>query len=186
MNIPRHSSLILLVTMLGACAPDADGVTEALYDDQAPKADSPSIEGRLQPLPSALKDGQVITIRNAASGKCLDASDWGNGIDVIQYECHGKNNQKWQVMVYNDGTIALANDFSKKCLDASDWGKGTNVIQYGCHDGPNQRWHYRFSGNGRASLVNLASGKCLDASDYGKGTAVIQYDCGPQSNQQWY
>jgi hypothetical protein len=123
---------------------------------------------------------------NVASGKCLDASNWGQGENVIQYPCHRGPNQRWDAHFFDeDSSIGLQTPASWQCLDASNWGQGENVIQYDCHWGPNQRWRLRQFGANEWALINVASDKCLDASDWGNGENVIQYPCHWGPNQRW-
>lgn len=68
--------------------------------------------------------GQIGPIRIASSDKCLDASDYGPGLQIIQYDCLGNDNQQWRVRKMSGSTFALINVKSGKCLDASDYGRG--------------------------------------------------------------
>lgn len=86
--------------------------------------------------------GPTFFLINVWSGKCLDASDYGNGEDVIQWECNFRQqHQLWKWEGDPQGT-RLINVKSGKCLDAADYGRGERIIQYDClRKGLNQVWY---------------------------------------------
>jgi hypothetical protein len=73
-------------------------------------------------------------------GKCLDAEGAGtaDGTKAILWDCHGGNNQRWNVNA--NGTITNAQ--SGKCLDADSRGtaNGTRIILWSCNGGTNQQF----------------------------------------------
>ena len=87
------------------------------------------------------KEGPVIAKH---SGKCLDVSGGSrsNGADVIQWNCHGGDNQLWRLVPAAGGYFRIIAKHSGKCLDVSGGSRsnGADVIQWNCHGGDNQRW----------------------------------------------
>jgi len=79
------------------------------------------------------------------SGKCLDLNlnspgrGYNNGDRIIQWDCHGGQNQKWYVVAVGDG-YQIRSAFSRKCLDVSgvSTADGAPMHQWECL-GPQQR-----------------------------------------------
>ncbi|GAA2463107.1 hypothetical protein GCM10010273_56160 [Streptomyces lavendulocolor] len=89
----------------------------------------------------------VVTLRNAHSGKCLEIADWSmnNGAPARQYECTGGENQQFYLWANTVGSgYALLAGHSDKCLEVADWSQnnGAAVRQWTCGAGPqaNQIW----------------------------------------------
>jgi hypothetical protein len=105
-------------------------------------ADAPGQRWWIEPLGGA--DTAFARIHPADSDKCLDVQGGAttDGVNVIQFTCHDGDNQKWQVIHLDDGTVVLQAKHSGKVLDL--WGGRADdaapITQYGRHDGPNQRW----------------------------------------------
>ena len=180
------AAAVFLAGALVACA--GDEASSEVRGDQPPDVaatSTPEAEYLPQLITRPLL-GQRGPIRNVASGKCLDASNYGRGQQIIQYDCLGGDNQLWKITTYHAYDFAIVNVASGKCLDASDYGSGENVIQWECTYEAHQLWRWVTSPRG-IKIVNMKSGKCLDASDYGRGERVIQYDClDAHPNQQWF
>jgi hypothetical protein len=136
-------------------------------------------------------------IRNAQSGKCLDAD--GNHLDqngdrVQLWDCNGGDNQKWYlepVNPQNPSQFRLRNVADQKCLDADANGlnnNGDKVQLWGCGSGLEQRWLvYHGSGNDLV-FKNMADGKVLDADANGinnNGDRVQVWDWWGGANQIW-
>ncbi|KUN58237.1 hypothetical protein AQJ46_43280 [Streptomyces canus] len=89
----------------------------------------------------------IFEIVAAHSGKCLDVEGWGthDGARVIQWPCHGGNNQKWYLERRADNQWQIRSLHSGKCLDAHNPAltappQGTRLQQWTCLGGQNQAW----------------------------------------------
>ncbi|GHC53492.1 RICIN domain-containing protein [Streptomyces cinnamoneus] len=84
------------------------------------------------------------------SGKCLDVSGFSrnDGARVIQWPCHGGNNQKWYLHRRADNLFELRSVLSGKCLDAANPNNpagtappfGAPLQQWTCLGNRNQAW----------------------------------------------
>jgi hypothetical protein len=143
-----------------------------------------------QPPAPPLAEG-LYTLTARHSGKCLDVAGASgkSGADVLQWDCHGKDNQKWRLVSKGGDFYALVASHSGKCLDvAGVSGKsGADVLQWDCHGKDNQTWRVTKEGDGSFRLTARHSGKCLDvAGASGKsGANVLQWDCHGKDNQKW-
>jgi len=123
------------------------------------------------------------------SGKCMDVSGGSreNGAAIIQWDCHGGDNQQWNLVPVGSYYKLIARH-SGKCLDVSggSYDSGANIIQWDCHGGDNQLWRLEPTGS-YYRLVAKHSGKCLDVSggSYDNGARLIQWDCHGSNNQLW-
>ena len=90
--------------------------------------------------------GRLLTVIAQHSGKCLDVSgaSTDDRADIIQWQCHGGENQQWRVEAVTGGYQLVARH-SGKCLDVR--GESTNdggsIIQWQCNSGANQTWLLR-------------------------------------------
>jgi hypothetical protein len=150
--------------------------------------------GVLGLMTAAAQDGDVQyrgLIKNRGSEKCMDAQGMSNrdGALLIQWDCHGKPNQQWEVVRLRGGEYAIRNVGSGLVLDVADNNRnsGAKIIQYRWNGGDNQRW--RGSGaNSNFELINKATGKCLDVKDGSRDNdaQIIQWDCHGRPNQRWH
>jgi Ricin-type beta-trefoil lectin domain len=132
----------------------------------------------------------VQLVAGHTSNKCLDVSGSSteNRSAVIQWQCHGGDNQFWNVEPADDGYWRMVARHSGKCLDVSGESTedGAAVVQWQCHSGANQQWRIEPAGNGYR-LVARHSGKCLDvpgwSADDGRG--MTQWRCNGGANQTW-
>ena len=71
------------------------------------------------------------------SGASLD-----NAAPVIQFACHGGENQQWRVENAADGYVRIVSRHSGQCLDVTGASSeaGATVIQWPCHGEANQQW----------------------------------------------
>ena len=73
------------------------------------------------------------------SRKCLDVNGLSldDGTPLIQWYCHGGNNQIWSVAPSVDGYVQIISRNSGKCLDVNgeSLDDGAAVIQWQCHGG---------------------------------------------------
>lgn len=90
-------------------------------------------------------------IRSEHDFKCLDGAGWSKspGANVQQYECHGGENQVFEILPVYSGIWLrgywIKSKHSGMCLDAAGWSKenGANIQLYPCHGGDNQLWDIR-------------------------------------------
>ena len=132
----------------------------------------------------------MLLARN--SGKCLDVSGGStvDGANLIQWPCHGSDNQRWKVQSTDDGYIMLQSKHSGKCLDVARESTvdGANMIQWSCHGRDNQKWKVEVTNDGFVMLQSKHSGKCLDVSGGSTvdGANLIQWPCHGSKNQKFY
>jgi hypothetical protein len=125
-----------------------------------------------------------------ADNKCLDVAGASteNGSAVIQWQCHGGDNQVWSIEPAGDGFSRLVSRNSGKCLDVSgaSTDDGAPVLQWQCHSGANQQWRVEAIGAGYR-LMARHSGKCLDVPAWSTadGTLLVQWPCNGGANQTW-
>jgi endoglucanase len=135
--------------------------------------------------------GQVTTITNRNSGKCVDvvSASSADGAEMIQWDCHGGTNQLWETRAAGDGHVQLVSRHSGKCLDVDGASTANNAraILWSCHGGTNQQWQLRDTGGGYLEIVARHSGRCLDVigSSTTNGTRLQQSDCRGATSQQW-
>ena len=76
-------------------------------------------------------------------GKCLDAEASGTspGTRAVIWDCHGGQNQRWNVNA--NGTVTGAS--SGLCLDTlnAGTGNGARTVLSTCNGGATQRWTLR-------------------------------------------
>ncbi|MGW2809968.1 RICIN domain-containing protein [Streptomyces sp. NPDC001450] len=109
-------------------------------------------------------DGQGYKIVARHSGKCLDVSGWSkaDGAKVIQWDCHGGANQRWEFVDIGD---------PKSCPPGSG-GCAENALGY--------------------LIVSKNSGKCLDAGngDFPSpprlGAGLQQWACAGSTGDPWW
>ena len=78
------------------------------------------------------------------SGKCIDVSGASLAplAGIIQYTCHGGDNQRFILMRKEDGSYLIVAKHSGMCLDVQGASLGAvQLIQYPCHGGGNQRFN---------------------------------------------
>jgi len=111
------------------------------------------------------------------SGKCVDVTGSGtaDGTPIIQWSCHGLDNQKWEEVPANGG-FTLRSKASGKCLDVNggSHAQGTRMHLWTCHGGDNQVFNW--VGN---ELKVKHSGQCLNVSGGATtdGAQMIQWPC---------
>src|SRR5262245_60248951 len=125
------------------------------------------------------------------SGKCLDVS--GASLDdsavVLQFTCHGGQNQRWRLETVSGGYYRLVAEHSGKLLDVvnASPNDGAWLIQSSPHAGDSQKWAVEPVGGGDYRLLAVYSGKAMDISgaSLDDGAVVIQYTPHGGANQQW-
>lgn len=135
--------------------------------------------------------GETTEIVSRASGKCIDvvSGSTDDGAEIIQYDCHGGLNQRWQLQDAGDGYVQIVSQSSGKCVDVADesTANGGGIIQWPCNGQSNQEWELRDAGSGYVQIVSRHSGKCIDVPDGSADNSVRlqQYDCHSGHQQQW-
>jgi hypothetical protein len=93
------------------------------------------------------------TIRNQATGKCLDLEGGPNataGSYVNEWDCQGQPTQKWDVLDWtaDPGAGALRNVYTGECMDVRGNGtsNGTGIDIWPCTGTDNQKWTLEYLG----------------------------------------
>jgi hypothetical protein len=137
-------------------------------------------------------------IKAKHSGRCLDVSGGtdatGNGVQVIQWDCHDGDNQKWQIVPVADGFYKILAKHSGKALDVFggiiSTGDGVTVQQRDFNGLANQLWMFSRQDDGSYKIVVRHSGKSLEigggpTATWNGATAQQWVDVsGP--NQRWW
>lgn len=88
--------------------------------------------------------GSAYELRNQLTGLCADVegSSTADNAKVLQYSCHGGNNQLWRVATNPAGGTSFVNVLSGKCLAplGGSLTSGTGLVQVTCGLGKSQRW----------------------------------------------
>ncbi|SER78675.1 RICIN domain-containing protein [Actinokineospora terrae] len=141
---------------------------------------------------SADVDGAWHELRSNNSDKCLDVAgaSLDGGANVIQWTCHGGDNQKWQlVLVESYDIYQVVSAGSGKCLDVTgaSTDNGAQVIQWDCSGDTNQQWQLIPRTDNGYELQAVHSSKCLDVTGASTedGAKVIQWECSGNDNQAW-
>ncbi|MEU9358928.1 RICIN domain-containing protein [Streptomyces sp. NPDC048301] len=125
-------------------------------------------------------------VRNAGSGACLDAADWGtgDGTALQQWACGTGANQSWQFRPTDSGNYQVVNRHNGKVWDvdggAGATGDGTKVHLWSYTGGSNQQWRPEAVGTGgQYRFTARHSGKCLtvNASSTANGARLSQQPC---------
>ncbi len=155
--------------------------------DPGPTDPGPTDPGPTDPGPTDPVRGVQLQAAHTAN-KCLDVSGASseNGSALVQWQCHGGDNQVWSIEPADDGYSRVVARHSGRCLDVSGESTvdGAPVLQWQCHSGANQQWRVEPVGDGYR-LIARHSGKCLDVSGWSTddGTAVTQWQCHGGANQ---
>jgi hypothetical protein len=150
---------------------------------------SPAIAAAAPSDPETTQAFSRVVARH--SGKCLDVpgSNPSQGVQLIQWTCHGGDNQSWVIVPSGEDRVFIISRSSGHCVDVSgaSQSNGAAVIQWPCHGGANQQWIRRNAGGGYSFLVARHSGQCLDVSgaSQANGARIIQWPCHGGGNQQW-
>ncbi|MGB0894165.1 MAG: ricin-type beta-trefoil lectin domain protein [Parashewanella sp.] len=136
---------------------------------------------------TGFQESNVFSLRGHASGKCLDVAHWkvANGTNVLSYQCHGGNNQKW---VFNPTTGQIKSKLGNQCLDI---GGNHNVnsanlktwtcLPFGHSAMKNQS--FIFSGNLIYSKANPRL--VIDSNGNHNSANVSVHHVHGNANQQW-
>ncbi|MFJ4000698.1 RICIN domain-containing protein [Streptomyces parvus] len=148
--------------------------------------------GTTEPPVGSIDPAAWYQVRNADSGACLDAADWGtaNGTALQQWACGTGANQGWQFRPTDSGHYQVVNRHNAKAWDV-DGGPGatadgTRVHLWSYEGGVNQQWRPEaLAGAGQYRFLARHSGKCLavDNSSAVKGARISQQPCSGSSAQ---
>ncbi|MFF0508681.1 RICIN domain-containing protein [Streptomyces fimicarius] len=148
--------------------------------------------GTTDPPAGSIDPAAWYQVRNANSGACLDAADWGtaNGTALQQWACGTGANQGWQFRPTDGGHYQVVNRHNAKAWDV-DGGSGatadgTKVHLWSYEGGANQQWRPEaLSGSGQYRFVARHSGKCLavDNSSTADGARLSQQPCSGSAAQ---
>jgi serine/threonine protein kinase len=132
----------------------------------------------------------VFTLTSVFSDQCMDVPNGqSEDIQLIQYGCHGNENQQWRFTHLGGSLYRLASQMTGSCLDVyyAGMGDGEMIYQAGCHDASNQMWDIRPFSDGSYQLMALHSSKCLavqgNAADSPPG--LVQKTCSGGESQRW-
>ncbi|OLO35183.1 glycosyl hydrolase [Streptomyces sp. MNU77] len=142
--------------------------------------------GTTEPPAGSIDPAAWYGVRNANSGACLDAADWGtaDGTALQQWACGTGANQGWQFRPTDGGHYQVVNRHNAKAWDV-DGGSGatadgTKVHLWSYVGGLNQQWRPEaLAGGGQYRFVARHSGKCLsvDNSSTADGAGLSQQPC---------
>jgi LysM repeat protein len=124
------------------------------------------------------------------SNRCMDVAGGSrdNGAWIIQWDCHGGDNQAWNLVQVGD-YYKLVAKHSGKCADVYGVSRdnGARLVQWDCNGGDNQLFRKESMGGSFYRLRAKHSNKCIDV--YGalrdNGASLIQWDCHGGDNQSW-
>jgi endoglucanase len=133
----------------------------------------------------------VFHIRARHSGQCMDIafSSSENFANLVQYNCHGGNNQLFQFNDLGNGFHQIRAYHSNKCLDVinASAAASARIVQYDCHGGTNQEFQLVDAGDGYVRIIARNSNQCLDVIDASAAVSaqIVQYPCHGGYNQQF-
>ncbi|CAM3847902.1 ricin-type beta-trefoil lectin domain protein [Parendozoicomonas haliclonae] len=130
---------------------------------------------------SSTNTAEYRELKNEGTGLCLDIykGSNNNGTNVIQWTCHGGDNQKW---AYEPATGFLRNKMGK-CLD--NRGQANNdgeIVIWDCVDSDN----LRFDMSGGVLRNRHNNTIVVDAFGANRGDNVGQWRYHGGNNQRWY
>ena len=157
--------------------PADPGPTDPGPTDPGPTDPGPTDPGPTDPGPTDPVRGVQLQAAHTGS-KCLDVSGASseNGSALIQWQCHGGDNQVWSIEPADDGYSRVVAGNSGKCLDVSGVSTedGAPVLQWQCHSGANQQWRVEPVGDGYRFIARH-SGKCLDVPGWSTDDGIAIY-----------
>jgi hypothetical protein len=127
------------------------------------------------------------------SRRCLDVTggSGGNGVPVIQWDCHGGENQQWKFTPVGAGYYKITARHSGKALEVFGGvfltSNGGVVGQWEYVGNTNQMWYVGDLGSGIYQIITRHSNKSLDirGASTENGATAQQYDYGSGNNQLW-
>lgn len=137
-----------------------------------------------------IEDGTYF-IKAKHSEKCLDVYGGyqSNGARLIQWGCHGGDNQRWIVETNSDGYSALMAKHSGQCMTVknAETRNGAAIVQQPCNSQPNQLWQIEELNDGSFRLTAQHSDRVADISGVSQrhGAAVHQWSWWDGDNQHF-
>ena len=129
---------------------------------------------------SALKGGMVMDVAGGGTG---------NGTNIMLWQSHGDNNQKFWATRLNSGWYRIKDVNSCKVLDVAGGqrGSGVNVQLYQWNGSDAQLWKFYKDGNNYYYIKNKL-GYYLDVSGgvSDNGTNIQVYELNKSGAQKWY
>jgi hypothetical protein len=189
MKTPVPVSVLVGISVLSllGCGVQAESDFE---ETEASAASSPEAPLGLEMARQELKSGTTVTLSANHSGQCLDINGGSaqGGALLLQWPCHGGDNQRFTLMNMGDGSYNIVARHSGMCLEAHHNTWGTQLYQWPCHGGENQRFWLHDRGGGYYQIQGKYTGLCLDVSgySYSSGANIIQWGCASSSNQFFY
>ena len=162
-NYPEHDYKRL--GSRGQCSPLGDGWTNQVYFN-------PDIKPTL--------NNTMAQARH--SGRCLDIYAWsqGDGTRVIQYDCHGGANQRFD---YNSNNKTISVKHSNKCLTVKSADAWQQVVQQPCVGTWNQMWD--LNDDGTITLSGTKMTMDVKYADGGNLADVIIWPKNGGNNQKF-
>lgn len=162
----------------------------------------PLAQPAAQPSPEAAQAGAPIppgvaldgdfTLRASHSNKCLDVSEISRapGAMVWQYECHGGDNQRWQIRYDRAGFHEIRAAHSALCLEIAG-GEMVDIVlvrQNICTNADNQKFAFVTIAQDLYTVRAKHSGKCLHVNGDAmtNATAVVQLACDGRASEAWF
>ena len=149
----------------GQCSPLGDGWTNQVYYN-------PDVKPTLK--------SSMAQARH--SGRCLDIYAWsqGDGTRVIQYDCHGGANQRFD---YNSNNKTISVKHSNKCLTVRSADAWQQVVQQPCVGSWNQKWD--LNDDGTITLSGTKMTMDVKYADRGNLADVIIWPKNGGNNQKF-
>lgn len=134
----------------------------------------------------------IASLQSVNSGKCIDVSgsSQANNAAIIQYTCHGGNNQKMRFEQFpGSDTYILRFQHSQMCVEIpnNNSNNGTDIRQAQCHANKNQRWRLADIGAGQYTLTLVQSGKVLEVAGGSSANLakIQQWQYSNVAQQRW-
>ena len=152
------------------------------------KTDSNSQKWKLE-----VQSDKTVKIVNAESGLALDYNQ-SNG-QYEQWDWHGRDNQRWQVIKAENGNYYIRNVATNNAVDVlyGNTNNGQHVVEYGYNGGENQQWKLvpvkvqTALADGYYEIRSTVSGKNMEvyAVSHTGGAKITQWYSTGGKNQKW-
>lgn len=137
---------------------------------------------------AAAHSSSGLSLRVSHSGKCMDLKQESlqNGGKVQQYQCHGNNNQRFEIIHHADAYHSFKFLHSGKCLTAIGSTGGTQLEQHACTYGNSQKFTLGPYGFPSYQMQNKGNGMCVDVQggSHNNSVPVVQTSCDIYSSSQ--
>ena len=107
---------------------------------------------------------EIYTLVNDTKVIDIDSASKNNKANVQIFERDNVQQQKFNVILNQDGTYTFVSSHSNKALDVQCGGKtpGTNVWQYEKNNSNAQKWILKSCGDGYYNIISKLNGLYLD------------------------